>query len=69
MPLIQIVIVLIVIGVLLWLVNLIHDAGDYKIHPERRGGYLRGALASERVRSAKLFATHPSGFLRIPGCW
>jgi hypothetical protein len=51
MPLIQIVIVLIVIGVLLWLVNLIPMQGN-KIHPERCRGYLCGAVASERLRGA-----------------
>lgn len=50
MPLIQIVIVLIVIGVLLWLVNLIPMQGT--MHSEHCGGDLRGAVASERFRGA-----------------
>jgi Putative peptidoglycan binding domain len=50
MPLIQLLEALIVVGVLLWLVNrFISHAVIHRVHPEWRGGYRCGSVATERL--------------------
>ncbi len=54
MPLINIVIALIVVGVALWLINnFIPMAGSNQIHPEHRGGNCRGYLGLEGRRDVE----------------
>jgi hypothetical protein len=55
MPLIQLVVILIVIGVLLWLVNkFVPMEAKHQVHPERGGNHLCCGLA----------ALHPSRNVR-----
>jgi len=53
MPLLQVAMVLIVVGVLLWLGQPLHtDAGNDQVDPECSRGHRCGVVASECVRAS-----------------
>ena len=61
MPLIQVVIVLIVVGVILWLINRFIPMAGHQVDPECRRGHCRCLVAPERFWSSRFALQYPRG--------